>query len=351
MTGLPEGRLIVGRTVPEPNAMGRNILGLPIMKLRVSALMKECWNYGGERFAADIDPSFPEPIDEKELQTAIYLGSSEEHTSDWIEGSGLPDMDDLTKIHALDDISGPWILLNGWISEESKQMDRNFYFSCRAFLIDRNFSGKLMSYWGNADQEKVALPELIQTEYLYSGELNRLSVGSLDSDVEFEFVVGKKTEKQERRVFIGKNGIPVLMDKGKLVDVEVPIIEQMNVCSPVGEFFWSAGDTAMQSVRTRVLTSRLLEVLCLAIDPVSLDITDIQGNLAARNISFKGLEKGNYRDLFYMREDLLVKFMTEEELDLVWCVKGERRIARFEHVHTPDIRYKEFRFCKPMEIN
>ena len=336
---------------PKIERYGKKYSWIAYYEVAGQRLDEEVLELWGERFAADIDPGFPEPIHESELQTAIYLGSSEMDTSDWIENSGLPEIGDLTKIDALDDLSGPWILLDGWISEESKPRDRSFYFSCRAFLIERKFSEKLVSSWENAMQREIRLPELIQTEYLYSGELNSLSEGVLDSGVEFELVVGTEVKKIEEGMFMGKDGIPVLRDKGKLVDVEVPVVELVKACSPVGEFFWSAGDTAMQSVRTRVLTSRLVEVLDLRIDPVSLDVVDAYGNLAARNMVFKGGQEGNYKNLFYLREDLLIRFMAEEKLDLIWFVRGERRTARFEHVHTPDIRYKEFRFCKPMEIN
>ena len=116
-------------------------------------------------------------------------------------------------------------------------------------------------------------------------------------------------------------------------------------------FFWGAEDAAMQSVGAEVLTSRFTKTLGLKIDPVSLDFWDIEGNLAARNISFKGQGDNNRRSLFYIREDLLIKFMTEVKLDLIWFVRGERRIARFDHVHTPDdvdAGYKEFRFCNTM---
>ena len=126
----------------------------------------ELW---GGRFAVDIDPSFPEPIYEKELQAAGYLGSSEVDTSDWIENSVLPEISDLTKIETLNGVSGPWILLDGYVSEESGEMDRNFYFVCRAFLVEEESSKKLVSYWEDAEQRKIRLPEPIQTGYLYSG--------------------------------------------------------------------------------------------------------------------------------------------------------------------------------------
>lgn len=308
----------------------------------------ELW---GERFAADIDPSFPEPIYEKELQTAGYLGSSGVDTSDWIENSGLPEISDLTKIETLNGVSGPWILLDGYVSEESGEMDRNFYFTCRAFLVEEESSKKLVSYWEDTEQRKIRLPEQIQTGYLYSGELNGLFNSYPDSDAEIELFVGTKVKKRKQRIFIEKKGIPTLTDKEKLIDVEIPVKESIEVCNPVARFFWSGEDTAMPSVGADVLTSRLTKTLGLKIDPVSLDFLDIEGNLAARNISLKGRVDDNRRSLFYIREDLLIKFMTEAKLDLVWFVRGERRIAKFYRVHTSDdvdVTYKEFRFCNTM---
>ena len=312
----------------------------------------ELW---GERFAADIDPSFPEPLYQRELQAAGYLGSSEMDTSDWIENSGLPEIGDLTRIETLNGTSGPWILLDGYVSEESKEMDRNFYFTCRAFLVEEESSKKLISCWEeDTERRKIRLPEPIQTGYLYSGELSGLFNSNLDSDAEVELFVGTEVKKQKQRIFIGEDGLPIITDKEKLVEVEVPVKESIKVCSPVARFFWDAEDTAMPSVGADVLTSRFTKTLGLKIDPVSLDFLDIEGNLAARNVSFKGQGDNNRRSLFYIREDLLIKFMTEAKLDLIWFVRGERRIARFDRVHTSgdvDIRYKEFRFCSTMRIN
>ena len=336
---------------PKTERYGKKYSWIAYYEVAGQRLDEEILELWGERFAADIDPSFPEPIYEKELQAAEYLGNSEMDTSDWIENSGLPEIGGLTKIETLNGVSGPWILLDGYVSEESGEMDRNFYFTCRAFLVEEESSKRLVSYWEDTEQREIRLPEPIQTGYLYSGELNRLSYNSSNSDVEFELVVGTKVEKQEQRMFIGEDGIPVITDEGKLVDVEVPVKESIKVCSPVARFFWNAEDTAMPSVGAEVLTSRFTKTLDLKIDPVSLDFLDIEGNLAARNISFKGRGDNNRRSLFYIREDLLIKFMTEAKLDLVWFVRGERRTARFEHVRTSDLRYKIFRFCNTMKIN
>ena len=288
----------------------------------------------------------------KSCKWAGYLGSSEIDTSDWIENSELPEVGDLTKIETLNGVSGPWILLDGYVSEESREMDRNFYFACRALLVEEESSRKLVFCWEeDTEQQKIRLPGPIQTGYLYSGELNGLSNSNLDSDAEIELFVGTEVKKQKQRIFVEEDGIPTITDEERLVDVEVPVKESIKVCSPVARFFWEAEDTAMASVGADVLTSRFTKMLGLKIDPVSLDFLDLEGNLAARNVSFKGQGGNNRRSLFYIREDLLIKFMTEAELDLIWFVRGERRIARFDRVHTPDdvdAGYKEFRFCNTM---
>ena len=334
---------------PRIERYGKKYSWIAYYEMAGQRLDEEVLDIYGERFAADIDPGFPEPIYERELRTAGYLGDSDVDTSDWIRNSNLPEISHLTEIDSLDGISGPWILLDGYVSEESRKMDRNFDFICRAFLVKRESLRKLVSYWEDGGRENIRSPELIQTGCLYSGELNRLPDSMLDSDAKFELVVGKKVEKQERPIFTEKEGIPVLTDKRELVDVEVPVNESIRACSLVAGFFWNAGDSSMPSIQARVPTSRFMETLGLKIDPVSLDVEDIQGNLAARNIFFRGQTDDNCRRLFYMREDLLTKIMTEEKLHLIWFVRGERKIADIYMLDDSDVKYKEFRFCKLIE--
>ena len=333
---------------PRTERYGKKYSWIAYYEMAGQRFDEEVLDIYGERFTADIDPGFPEPIYERELRTAEYLGDSDADTSDWIKNSNLPEISHLTEIDSLDGISGPWILLDGYVSEESIEMDRNFDFICRAFLVKREFLQKLVSCWEEGEQN-IKSPKLIQTGCLYSGELNRSSGSMLDSDAEFELVVGKKIEKQEQPIFTKKEGIPVLTDKRKLVDIEVPVKESIRVCSLVAGFSWNAGDSSMPSIQARVPTSKLMETLGLKIDPESLDVVDIQGDLAARNIFFRGQTDDNYRKLFYMREDLLTRFMTEENLHLVLFVRGERSTADIYMFDDPDVKYKEFRFCKLIE--
>ena len=334
---------------PRIERYGKKYSWIAYYEMAGQRLDEEVLDIYGERFTADIDPSFPEPIYERELRIAEYLGDSDVDTSDWIRNSNLPEISHLTEIDSLDDISGPWILLDGYVSEESRKMGRNFDFICRAFLVKRESLRKLVSYWEDGGRKNIRSPEFIQTRCLYSGELNRLPDSMLDSDAKFELVVGKKVEKQERPIFTEEEGIPVLTDKRKLVDVEVSVNESIKACSLVAGFFWNTEDSSMPSIQARVPTSKFMETLGLKIDPVSLDVVDAQGNLAARNIFFRGQVDGNYRRLFYMREDLLTRFMTEEKLHLVWFVRGERRIADIHMLDDSGVKYKEFRFCKLIE--
>ncbi|MBK8972112.1 MAG: hypothetical protein IPM37_12325 [Hahellaceae bacterium] len=314
----------------------------------------EAW---AERFAADIDPSFPEPIEAEELSPTSFLGNIEQTTSQWIECSALPDIGNLAHLTSIDGIAGPWILLNGQISEESMRLDRNFYLDCKAFLVNADTVEKLVFYWGDSEQNRNSRPELHQTSYLFSGELNHLSETNLPSDIEIELVIGTKIEQQINSILEmikSEDGSLTLTTRnGELEYVEVPVTDVIKVCSPVAEYSWSAGNSVMPSLSARVLTTKLMNSLGLKLDPVTFDILDQHGKLAARNLAFKGLENSNYRHLFYIREDLLNEFMSKENLELVWCAQGERRVARVDQINSTGaetLTYKSFSFCRQINF-
>ena len=306
-------------------------------------LDEEMLNTYGERFAADLDPGFPKPIVERELGAAEYLGDSDMDTVDWIKNSNPPEIDHLTKIDSLDGVSGPWVLLYGGVSERSKRIDRYFDFSCRAILVKQGDIQKLISYWRNGGREKIDLPEMVQSTYLYSGELNRLPDSMLNSNVDINLVVGTTVERQEQPTitFVENEETIVLTTKQVLEDVVVPVYESIRACNPVAEFCWLARDSSTPSLPVIVPTSILVETLNLKIDPASFDVEDIQGNLAARNINFGGQTHGSYRRFFYIRGDLLTRFMAEERLQLVWLVHGRRTADIF----SSDAAYQEFSFA------
>ena len=297
----------------------------------------------GERFAADIDPGFPNSIVEKELGAAEYLGDTDIDTSDWIKNSNPPEIDHLTKMDSLDGISGPWILLDGGVSERSSRMGRYFDFGCRAILVDQGGVQKLISYWRNGGQKNIEQPEIVQSTYLYSGELNRLPDSMRDSDVNFNLVVGKKVERKELPTIAltEKEGTLVLTNKRELKDVEIPVYESIGACNLVAEFRWVARNSSKPRIPAIVPSLKLMETLNLKIDPASLDVVDIQGNLAARNIYYGDPVDDNHRRLFYLRADLLTRFMTESKLQLVWLVQGRRTAD----IYTSDAEYKEFSFA------
>ena len=311
----------------------------------------------GERFAVDIDPSFSEPIEEKPSDSAHYLGEADIGAIDWVSRSRLPELSALTLVDSIGDFSGSWVLLNGYISEESQALDRSFYVDIKAFLLDIDSIEKLKSCYEKLEQGSVSRPSLEQTHYKYAGELYQSNLSSLGSDARFEITVGSETKKIERPEFEYKKNedgtVTISISDTKVVSTyEEPKMIYIGTNLTVAEYSWDTENCALPGVHSIVLTTMLLEKLNLVFDPASLEYYDSQGELAAKNIAYKGDAASNSRSLFYIRKDLIMNFIANEDLKLVWCVNGERRLARIEHFHPKDddkVPYVDLSFCELLD--
>ena len=191
------------------------------------------------------------------------------------------------------------------------------------------------------------------SHYLYAGEFYLSDESKLRSEEKFEVIVGSKTKKIERQdikhVKQADGTIHISFSGTKIVEEEVPEVEYVDCYIPVAEYSLESENSAIPGAHANILTRMIFEKLELVYDPTSLEYRDSNGALAAKNISYEGAASSNSRRLFYIRKDLIVKFLDDEELKLVWCAKGERRLAKMESFHAPSdgtARYVNFNFCR-----
>jgi len=306
------------------------------------------------RFTVDIDPNFPEPTEEKPDDSTYYLAVTNVNTAQWITNSPLPDLGAFTTVETIDDVSGGWVLLNGHIVEESQSLDRSFYADVKAFLLDIGSSEKLRSSYENLEQGSVSRPSMEQTYYLYAGELYQNYLYSLVSDAKFEITVGseiKKIEKPDIKYIKNDDGTTTISisDTKVVSTIEVPKVEYVNTHLTVAEYTFDSENSAIPGVHSTILTPMLFDKLNLVFDPASLEYYDSDGKLAAKNIATKGVSDSNSRSLFYIRKGLLMDLLASEDLKLVWCVSGERRLVRMEDFHSRGddrVLYSDFSFCQ-----
>lgn len=328
---------------------------------------------------ADIDPSFtvrqPDwtpPL--RSVFTSPFISARE-----WAENGPTPSYEHLLHMSEVDSKAGPWVLLNGFVSEEAPQVadPRKIFTFIRGLLVDSVDIPELIKrlqdikYPGNHE-----VPEPAEDHYTYAGEIPwsrsygwpRTKSGTAKPTLRRALEIGfqKKVRVRfdklnwfEQANYIGKpsvkirtlldelvanDGSPDLpqrleeelaaeaaaeaeerakMPKYVMVDRyhRIPGIE---VEVPLHRYSWeSHHSTENQAGGVGYVAPALCDRLSLRNRGNSMDLYDEQGNLASLYRMF-GNQEFWRSDLLYLRKDLLEKYLSETGKEIVWIIWGER---------------------------
>lgn len=335
--------------------------------------------FGGERISdADIDPSFPLKPSEYKLVRESYLGSSDLTTQDWINDGGLPQVHKFLVVDELMKETGPWVLLDGYINQEDKQLDRNRFTFIRTLLIKEADAAEVISRLARQDMKNRWLPEIPENYYLYSGEVpwcdlfpeNEWSdLEFTDADIETELQVGPSEQVWSKLlIFETADGFKTIdlglseEDKAKLDAVMHQAQEDLENAGkeafeevvrhrfPEAQITWLPGTPEEQRVEfqalvplreyswesyhsvvneagvTSVLARQLTDVLNLRGQPQTFDMFDPHGKRASITCRH-GDDHWNSEHFVYIRRDLLDTFLAEKDLRMVWVAWGERQYS------------------------
>jgi len=306
--------------------------------------------YTSENDFADIDPFFP--IKRKnDSTTTDFLGNVEVTSSDWIHQEKRPNLQGVYSCQKLSEQNGPWILLDGNISEENKSLDRHFYTSINSFFIAKTATKGLFEDHNKYGHENVQKPESYPYHNLYSGELYTSVNAEIDFESTIDITTGTKMEKSTVPPIYFRDS-KFLQEDGadKTHWIEVPQIREIDCLLGVLDYHWEYSYvTDLVNQSQPVLMPWIFEHLNLTFDPVTFEYCDENGNLAVIYSSSVSDVPGNYKRFLYLRKDLLDKLIEEKRLDLVWNIYSERRVAKTENFHLSSNEkplYKDFRYIE-----
>lgn len=296
--------------------------------------------WGEERFATDIDPFFPEEKPTLELDKKDYIGDENIDTHTWINDTNSQD---LSKTFYFTTKENNWVLLDGYITEESKKLDRNYFSFIKTAFISKQEHIVLEKYIKN--KKKIKWPEPYGNEDFYSGELywkeTLLNCGKSTLGIE----TGYETKKYE---------VLDLIDDDSHNDIfqeyEVPIVETVNVQLPTIKYYWEYSENTKESITQIVLSPWVVEELNLKYEPSSFEYLDQNNKKAVLYRNFKGEEYSNTHKLLYLRSDLLE--LLKAKLKFIIRINGEKRFARYENLQSPN-SYIQFEsiFLSEKELN
>ena len=345
---------------------------------------------------ADIDPSFPVGQRACNLVKENFLGDRKVSIEEWVLKSAPPDMLPYLKIDQLCGQGGPWVLLDGYLRQKDDQIDRETFAFLQGLIVKSEEFEKIVELLKK--QEKInahTLPWCPEDHSTYAGEIpwcdtypaNDWEELSLETGIvlvpeEQQFLLrnGRLVSDQElpefwRRIadlierkdiglelggILGMGSIEDLIERDdwetieaqlheqgfelttKTVEVEQKEYQTFEVLYPVRGNNWSDSQSSAVPGRSVITTSRqIAETLDLCGQPQSFDLFEKDGRCAS--IIFHHGEGWEEMQKFtYLREDLLERYLSEINGELIWVIWGERR----EVSQNPDSPYKLFKEVK-----
>jgi len=266
------------------------------------------------RTDVDIDPSFPHEASKWKTSLANPFSAAPTTPVEWLHSGPIPGYDFLLDRATVDGLRGPWVLLDGYVSEESDPRRVFTFFqgmmveSSRVETLESGF--KAIQYPGNH-----AIPRPGEDHYTYGGEIPwsvqfgsslRRRDGSARRNRQRAF--GQWSKGRERG--------------GVLVEV------------PAHQFSWSPNYSILnKDTGAHLPAPAVCQALGLVNHARTLDLYSSNGRRASlfrAVIPKKGLGRGS---LLYIRKSLLVRYLRSTNQKFVWMIWGERGFTTGSGLH------------------
>ena len=327
---------------------------------------------------ADIDPSFPVGQREYNLVREDFLGDREISAEEWIFKSDLPDVTPYLKVDCFCGEQGPWVLLEGSLGQKDDQISREIFALLRGLIVKSDESEDIVEMLKK--QEKITgdtLPWCPEDYYTYAGEIPWCDTYPKNGWEELSLKSGSVLVSREQSVLL-RNGEPIseketyqflnslgmtgiedeetikarLREQGLELSMETVEIEQkeyqtFKILFPVRDNNWSESQSSAVPGRNVITPSRqIAETLDLCGQPQSFDLFEKDGRRASVTFRY-GEDWGEMQKFTYLREDLLKRYLSEINGELIWVIWGERRQVS----QNPGAPYKLFKDVKVYPLN
>jgi hypothetical protein len=303
------------------------------------------WRLGERTSDCGVDPSFPKRPPDWCPPIPDLFGDAKSSTEDWVKGGFTPNWSSLLVVPKINDYSGEWVLLEGFVQRSDEAHDRELFAFLRGIFIARKdvrkFRTKFLAidYPGN-----LAIPEAATEYYLYAGEAGRRKNfarrlyqvnGRYRRQLAdaFDRHVRVPTEASAATTATAEVGVTTNHELGMpkaLSELLDPVpkfrrIRGIRIELPIISFGWESYHSPQNDFSGFKLPApSLIQRLSLASRNREIDFYDstcVPGTLYRE--AGHGW-RGNRHSLLYIRADLLRRYLTDTRQVLVWCNWGER---------------------------
>jgi hypothetical protein len=304
----------------------------------------------------DIDPSFPAaPLEWKpplqDLFTAPFTTAA-----DWLQHGSSPDYRDLLVLDSVEDREGPWVLLEGYLSEGTVRDHRQTFTFLRGNFVSPRDIPKLHAAVKNTEYPgNRAIPEPHEEYYLFAGEIGwsekygRRKPGCLARPDVDEAFRGHETRRVTKRygdlnafeqmrlsgrfLVILEEGEAVPEEKAEYAPDDLVTVDEyehipgVKVEVPARHFSWERYHSEEnQSSGANYPSPALVDRLALRKRGSQIDLFDENGRPATMYRVFDSDSPDSRGRLLYLRADLVRDYMRQRGMALVWINWGEREM-------------------------
>lgn len=274
-------------------------------------------------FDADIDPSFPNPVQSVQVIDKNLLGDRTITLQEWIDNGDTPDISSYFVLEELCGEKGPWVLLDGYICQEDLEAKRTCFIFPRGLFIQKDHLKAISAFLRKQNLGGRWLPEIPEDYYVYAGEIPWCDTFSYNGQTDLGFVISTKKRKvilpypafsKEKIVF-----------EEKEQEIEEPDEKRVfKVFIPVRDNNWESYHSSVNPGRSVMVPAKEIEeFLGLCTQPQTFDLYEQNGKRASITIRC-GETWHTSHHLIFIRRDLLNRYLKENKLCLIWGVWGER---------------------------
>jgi hypothetical protein len=264
---------------------------------------------------ADIDPTFPLEAASIDLPLPDLFSGQPTDAGDWMVRGPQPDYRGILEIAEIDGVTGPWVVLDGFLEQNAPADDRQVFTFLRGVFVDSGEVDRLCTLFNDLEYPgNHAIPEEPGYYYTYAGEMPFSSIPGLPNADEQE---GDRAEYVVSANWSSDDGVAVDM--------------------PVQKYNWESYHSVMNQNSGASLPSK---PLCVALSLRYLankwDLHDDSGvaSLYREVGEYGSQDSGSFS---YLRRDLLDSYLTQSGKALVWLMWGERgfhhRSAEAHNLH------------------
>ena len=299
----------------------------------------------------DIDPSFPVQVHKERIINIDFLGAPDIETEEWITNGSSPDMIPYFQLPRLLSEDGPWIMLDGFVTQQDEDRGRSSFCSIRSFIVDNKHADSFLDHLDRQDLSKIWLPPKPSILYTFAGEIPWCSTFPDNGFIEFSLVIKEELvrvrearpeiyidgEKLTRSEEVDNTEDQKQINDNKSVKIEFrQVVEEFDkikqecvtyeVLIPVSDFAWEGYHSVVNDAgHATTLAKEIALELNLIGQPQTFDLFEKNGKRATLCISDRDNDYYNNQSMFFISEGLLANYLKSNDYSLIWIVWGDRR--------------------------